>query len=67
MITTVNKIKEGMYVLNESVVIHNFDFEEDQISYSIDYDENTMSEQEAFKLCDEFIGSALSSYIEELK
>lgn len=59
MITTVNKIKEGMYILNESVVIHNFYFEEEGLTYSIDYDETLITEQEAFKLCDEFIAEAI--------
>lgn len=66
MITSIKKIKEGKYVLNDSVIVSEFDFKNDHVQYKIDYDENEVNEQHAQDLADEFIMKALVSASENL-
>ena len=66
MITDVKKIKEGAFMINESVVVSNLDFTDDEgITYSLDYDENLIQEQEAFKLVDLFFNEVFKNYLEK--
>ena len=66
MITDVKKIKEGAFMINESIVISNLDFTDDEgITYSLDYDENLIQEQEAFKLVDLFFNEVFENYLEK--
>ena len=66
MITDVKKIKEGTFMINESVVVSNFDFSDDEgVTYSIDYDENLIQEKEAFKLVDLFFSGVFENYLEK--
>jgi len=66
MITDVKKIKEGAFMINESVVVSNLDFTDDEgITYSLDYDENLIQEQEAFKLVDLFFNEVFENYLEK--
>lgn len=63
---SIRKIKEGVYILNDSVVINNFNYEDDDgITYTINYDENIISEQEAFNLADRFIADAINNFYKE--
>jgi len=61
MINSIKKISEGKYVLNGSVLIYNFDYADDGLSYSIDFDEENISKDQAEELSKEFISEALES------
>jgi hypothetical protein len=66
MITDVKKIKEGTFMINESVVVSNLDFSDDEgVTYSLDYDENLIQEKEAFKLVDLFFSEVFENYLEK--
>jgi hypothetical protein len=65
MISDVKKIKEGTFMINESVIVSNIDFSDDEgVIYSLDYDENLIQEQEAFKLVDLFFSEIFENYLQ---
>jgi len=55
MLTSIKKIAEGRYMLNDSVIISELDYGTDGVSYKIDYDEHLLTESEVNKLCDLFL------------
>lgn len=59
MITNVMKIVEGKYLLNEKVIVSDFNFEDEHVQYKIDYNEDEISPEEAQEIADTFILSAL--------
>jgi len=59
MIRTVQKLAEGRYILNDGVVVSNFEFTDKGVAYKIDYDENVVTRDEATDLADEFIERAI--------
>lgn len=59
MIKSIKKIAEGVFMLNDNIVVSNFNAKDDHVEYKIDYDENAISEQEASKIAEEFIMKAL--------
>ena len=65
MITHVMKITEGKYLLNEKVIVSDFIFVEDHVEYKIDYNEDEVTPEEAQKVADEFILTALRKATEE--
>lgn len=58
-IKEVVKVSQGKYKLNDSVVIYNMDFTDLGITFSLDWDENMISEKEATDLCEAFIHEAI--------
>jgi hypothetical protein len=58
-ITEVVKVSQGRYKLNDAVVIYNLDFNDLGVTFSLDWDENMLSEQEATDLCEAFIHEAI--------
>lgn len=65
MIKEVVKLEEGKYKINDAVIVSNLDYEDDGVTYTIDYDENMIEEDEAGKLVDEFINLAIKRFIGE--
>jgi hypothetical protein len=65
MITSIKKVSEGTYVLNDSLSISNFDFGDDGVSYDINFDDKLLTEDEAALICEEFIMKALTNLINE--
>lgn len=65
MITHVMKITEGKYLLNEKVIVSDFNFVEDHVEYKIDYNEDEVTSEEAQKVADEFILTALHKAVNE--
>jgi hypothetical protein len=65
MITHVMKITEGKYLLNEKVIVSDFNFVDDHVEYKIDYNEDEVTSEEAQKTADEFILTALRKAAEE--
>ena len=63
MITHVMKITEGKYLLNEKVIVSEFNFVEDHVEYKIDYNEDEVGSEEAQKIADEFILTALNNAV----
>jgi hypothetical protein len=64
MIQSVDKLKEGTYIINDKIVISDIDwYNSDDISYNISYDENTMTAEEAKKITDEFILESLKNIL----
>ena len=63
MITNVMKIKEGKYLLNEKVIVSDFNFADEHVEYKIDYNEDEISPAEAQEIADTFILSALRSAV----
>lgn len=67
MITEVVKLGEGKFKLNDAVVIHNLDFDDEGVTFTIDYDENLLTESEAMEIAEEFINEAINSAIANAK
>lgn len=63
MITEVKKIKEGEFLINESVKVYELDIIDTGIEYSFDYDEKVLTEQEAQELSEEFINAAIQTAV----
>ena len=59
MIKSIKKISEGMFLLNDNIVISNFDMKDDHVEYKIDFDENAIDEAEAALIAEEFVMKAL--------
>jgi hypothetical protein len=59
LITEVKKVSQGRYMINDAVVIYNLDFTDLGVTYSIDWDEDMLSEDEAGALADAFINEAI--------
>ena len=60
-ITKVKKIKNGIYMINDAVIISHIDFYNNQIQYNIDFDHNLIDNENAVLLADSFIRAALVS------
>ena len=61
MIKEVKKMKEGRYLLNNSVIISDFDFGDKGVSYKLDWDEQLVSEEDAKIMGNEFVHRAVTS------
>lgn len=57
----ITKIKDGMYRLNDDVIISNFDFDTTtkKVVYDLKYDENNITEENATHLADLFVGNVI--------
>lgn len=65
MITSVKKLEDGKYMINEVLTVSNFNYEDSKVVYRVDYDHNTITEDEAGELADEFVKTALQALIGE--
>lgn len=59
MITSVKKIKEGVYIINDAVIVSNITFSNNQVQYNMDFDNNLINNTDAGLLADSFIRDAL--------
>jgi len=66
MIHDVQKLNEGRFLINNSVVISEFEYEDEGVSYKLDYDENITNESDAIKLCEEFINQSIENFLKKL-
>ena len=64
-IDSVKKLAHERYIINDKVIISDFIFEDDNISYKIDYDEELIQEESATELANKFILDALESAMEK--
>lgn len=64
MITAVKKIKDGVYIINDAVVISDLSFSNKQVSYNINFDQTLITDEKATLLADSFIRDALVASIE---
>lgn len=65
MITSVVKLKENMYKLNDCIIIRHVSCD-DNMNISVDYDidEDMITEAEAEKIVNKFIKDAIESVVE---
>jgi hypothetical protein len=63
MITKVEMLSEGVFKLNGAIIVSNFDFADEGVSYSIDYNEDIVTEYEANEIAETFIREALENAI----
>jgi len=66
MISDVQKLNTGRFLLNESVIISELDFQADGVNYKLDYDESMVTEKEASDIGDAFVKKSLDVVITEL-
>lgn len=59
MITSIKKIKDGLYILNDAVAVSNITFSKNQVKFNIDFDVDLITNEEATLLADSFIREAL--------
>ena len=64
MITSIKKIKDGVYIINDAVAISRITFSKNQVIYNIDFDHDLVSNEVATELADSFIRDALVSSTE---
>lgn len=64
MVLSVKKIKDGVFEINDAVVISNIEGNEDNtVVYDLDYDEKILTEEESIELANEFIHRAVSEIL----
>jgi len=65
MIHTIKKLPGEKFEINDALIVSNFDFDDEGVSYSIDYDEKLITQLEAEELAHEFISEALNTFIKK--
>ena len=65
MITSVKKLSDNKFMLNDAVIISDFDMDDKGVSFKLDYDESLVTEQEATDIGQTFVTEALTSYLEK--
>lgn len=59
VITKITKIKNGMYMINDVVIVSHIDFYNNQVQYNIDFDHTLIDNKNAKLLADSFIRDAI--------
>lgn len=62
MIETVKQVNEGAYLINNAVKMSNIEMTGTEIVYDIDFDEKMVTEDQAVKLCEEFLKKAVDEF-----
>jgi hypothetical protein len=65
MITSVKKLPENKFLLNDKVVIYNLVAGPEGITFDIDFNDEEITEKEATTLAETFIYDALENFLSE--
>lgn len=60
MISDVQVMGKGRFIVNNAIVIYDIDFDGDEFTYSLNWDDDIISEPEAKILADEFMSETIT-------
>jgi len=61
----VKQLAEQVYMLNDSVILFNFNQTDDEVTYDIDYNSDKFTQQEAEDLAAQFINEVIEYSLHE--
>ena len=67
MITKITKEGDNAYILNNAVKISDITFEGADLVYDIDYQDDKVTEEEAIKICEQFLRDALNDMVGKMR
>lgn len=67
MIHSVKKLPNDRFLINDSIVLYDLDFDDEGVVFKIDYDEKMISEAEATEISQKFVQDALENAVEHAK
>lgn len=62
MIYSVTSPAEGEFLINDSVKVSNLKVEDEGVTYTVDYNEEDLTEQEAIDMVEEMLMTAIENY-----
>lgn len=63
MIYDVKRLSKRDFLINDSIKVNNLQFEEEGISYTLDFNENDITESEAKDLVEDFLLDVIKKHI----